>query len=77
MKERAVLPARVSSDSGTEIKDPATGEVIGRVAFGTPGWSATGGSSTISSRTPRRVARAWSSAGTRIPPRPASSTRRP
>jgi acyl-CoA reductase-like NAD-dependent aldehyde dehydrogenase len=24
------------TDSGTEIKDPATGEVIGRVAFGTP-----------------------------------------
>jgi acyl-CoA reductase-like NAD-dependent aldehyde dehydrogenase len=37
MEERAALLARVSADHGTEIKDPATGEVIGRVAFGTPG----------------------------------------
>jgi hypothetical protein len=29
---RAALLARVSADHGTEIKDPATGEVIGRVA---------------------------------------------
>src|SRR5580698_7540308 len=37
MEERAALLARVSAGHGTEIKDPATGEVIGRVAFGTPG----------------------------------------
>jgi len=37
MEERAALLTRVSADSGTEIKDPATGEAIGRVAFGTPG----------------------------------------
>ena len=37
MEERAALLTRVSADHGTEIKDPATGEVIGRVAFGTPG----------------------------------------
>ena len=37
MEERAALLARVSADHGTEIKDPATGEVIGRVAFGAPG----------------------------------------
>jgi acyl-CoA reductase-like NAD-dependent aldehyde dehydrogenase len=36
VEEREALLARVSTDSGTEIKDPATGEVIGRVAFGTP-----------------------------------------
>jgi acyl-CoA reductase-like NAD-dependent aldehyde dehydrogenase len=36
VEEREALLARVSADSGTEIKDPATGEVIGRVAFGTP-----------------------------------------
>jgi acyl-CoA reductase-like NAD-dependent aldehyde dehydrogenase len=36
MEERAELLDRVSAPSGTEIKDPATGEVIGRVAFGTP-----------------------------------------
>ncbi len=36
MEEREALLARVSADSGTEIKDPATGEVIGRVAFGAP-----------------------------------------
>jgi len=37
MEERAALLARVSADHGTEIKDPSTGEVIGRVPFGTPG----------------------------------------
>lgn len=37
MEERAALLAHVSAGHGTEIKDPATGEVIGRVAFGTPG----------------------------------------
>jgi acyl-CoA reductase-like NAD-dependent aldehyde dehydrogenase len=37
MEERAALLARVSAGHGTEIKDPATGEVIGRVAFDTPG----------------------------------------
>jgi acyl-CoA reductase-like NAD-dependent aldehyde dehydrogenase len=37
MEERAALLNRVSAGSGTEIKDPATGEVIGRVEFGTPG----------------------------------------
>jgi len=37
MEERAALLSRVSADPGTEIRDPATGEVIGRVAFGTPG----------------------------------------
>ena len=37
MEERAALLARVSADHGTEIRDPATGEVIGQVAFGTPG----------------------------------------
>jgi acyl-CoA reductase-like NAD-dependent aldehyde dehydrogenase len=37
MEERAAVLARVSADHGTEIKDPATGEVIGRVAFGPPG----------------------------------------
>jgi acyl-CoA reductase-like NAD-dependent aldehyde dehydrogenase len=37
MGEREALLDRVSADSGTEIKDPATGEVIGRVEFGTPG----------------------------------------
>jgi acyl-CoA reductase-like NAD-dependent aldehyde dehydrogenase len=36
MEERAALLAHVSAGSGTEIKDPATGAVIGRVAFGTP-----------------------------------------
>jgi acyl-CoA reductase-like NAD-dependent aldehyde dehydrogenase len=37
MEERAALLTRVSADSGTEVKDPATGEVIGRVDFGLPG----------------------------------------
>ena len=37
MEERAALLARVSADGGTDISDPATGEVIGQVAFGTPG----------------------------------------
>jgi phenylacetaldehyde dehydrogenase len=40
MEERAALLAHVSADSGTEVKDPATGEVIGRVAFGTPAGAA-------------------------------------
>jgi len=37
MEERAALLTRVSADGGTDISDPATGEAIGRVAFGTPG----------------------------------------
>ena len=37
MGDRAALLARVSAGSGTEIRDPATGEVIGLVSFGTPG----------------------------------------
>jgi phenylacetaldehyde dehydrogenase len=37
MEERAALLGRVSADSGTEVRDPATGEVIGRVAFDEPG----------------------------------------
>jgi acyl-CoA reductase-like NAD-dependent aldehyde dehydrogenase len=36
MGEREALLERVSADGGTEIKDPATGEVIGHVEFGTP-----------------------------------------
>jgi acyl-CoA reductase-like NAD-dependent aldehyde dehydrogenase len=36
MEDRAALLARVSADNGPEVKDPATGEVIGRVAFGAP-----------------------------------------
>jgi acyl-CoA reductase-like NAD-dependent aldehyde dehydrogenase len=41
MEDRAALLDRVSADSGMEIKDPATGEVIGRVPFGAPGDVAT------------------------------------
>ena len=38
MEARKALLARVSAaDGGTEVKDPATGEVIGRVTYGTPG----------------------------------------
>ncbi len=37
MEAREALLARVSTaDGATEIKDPATGEVIGRHTFGTP-----------------------------------------
>jgi len=37
MEPRAALLARVSAAHGTEVSDPATGEVIGYVRFGTPG----------------------------------------
>jgi acyl-CoA reductase-like NAD-dependent aldehyde dehydrogenase len=37
MEEREALLDRVSSSDGTGVKDPATGAVIGRVSFGTPG----------------------------------------
>ena len=37
MEAREALLARVSSADGkTEIKDPATGEVIGKITYGTP-----------------------------------------
>lgn len=37
MEKREALLGRVSAGSGTEVRDPATGEVIGRVEFGGPG----------------------------------------
>jgi acyl-CoA reductase-like NAD-dependent aldehyde dehydrogenase len=37
MEDREGLLRRVSADSGTDIRDPATAEVIGRVEFGRPG----------------------------------------
>lgn len=37
MEPRAALLARVSAADGTEVRDPATGEIIGRAEFGAPG----------------------------------------
>jgi len=37
MEAREALLARVSAAVGTEVRDPATGEVIGHVALGGPG----------------------------------------